>query len=90
MGPGNPPPPGALIQYFGPPRTYPTVSYYQALDPDAFLAPGRFKDQVVLVGLSLQTAATIDAGHFGRRPLLRFEENPYVRCPILGPPWRRH
>ncbi|HLM41885.1 MAG TPA: adenylate/guanylate cyclase domain-containing protein, partial [Microvirga sp.] len=60
--PVPPPPEGALIQYFGPPRSYPTVSYYQALDPEAFLPPGRFKDQVVLVGLSLQTAATIDAG----------------------------
>jgi adenylate cyclase len=60
--PVPPPPPGALIQYFGPPRSYPTVSYYQALDPERFLPPGRFKDQVVLVGLSLQTAATIDAG----------------------------
>jgi adenylate cyclase len=60
--PVPPPPEGALIQYFGPPRSYPTVSYYQALDPEAFLPPGRFKDQVVLVGLSLQTAPTIDAG----------------------------
>ena len=59
--PVPPPPQGALIQYFGPPRSYPTVSYYQALDPERFLPPGRFKDQVVLVGLSLQTAATIDA-----------------------------
>ena len=25
-----------LIQYFGPPRSYPTVSYYQALDPTHF------------------------------------------------------
>ena len=56
------PPEGALIQYFGPPRTYPTVSYYQALDPEAFLPPGRFKDQIVLVGLSLKAATSADSG----------------------------
>jgi adenylate cyclase len=56
------PPSGALIQYFGPARSYPTVSYYQALDPDTFLPPGRFKDQIVLVGLSLKAATSADAG----------------------------
>ncbi|MGO4706751.1 CHASE2 domain-containing protein [Microvirga sp. 2MCAF38] len=56
------PPPGALIQYFGPARSYPTFSYYQALDPDAFLPPGTFKDRIVFVGLSLKAAATTDSG----------------------------
>jgi len=60
--PTQPPPEGALIQYFGPARTYPTVSYYQALDPETFLQPGRFKDKIVLVGLSLKAAASADAG----------------------------
>lgn len=60
--PAAPPPKNALIQYFGPPRSYPTVSYYQALDPDEFLQPGRFKDQIVLVGLSLKAATSADAG----------------------------
>ncbi|MBD2747816.1 adenylate/guanylate cyclase domain-containing protein [Microvirga sp. BT688] len=55
-------PEGALIQYFGPRRSYPTVSYYQALDPKTFLPPNYFKDKVVLVGLSLQAATTADAG----------------------------
>jgi adenylate cyclase len=55
-------PDGALIQYFGPRRSYPTVSYYQALDPKTFLPPSYFKDKVVLVGLSLQAATTADAG----------------------------
>ncbi|NIX75307.1 adenylate/guanylate cyclase domain-containing protein [Microvirga sp. c23x22] len=58
----TPPPEGALIQYFGPSRTYPTVSYYQALDPENFLPPGRFKDQIVLVGLSLKAATSADSG----------------------------
>ncbi len=44
------------------PRSYPTVSYYQALDPDAFLPPEKFKDRIVLVGLSLKASATVDSG----------------------------
>ncbi|MFP5078443.1 CHASE2 domain-containing protein [Rhizobium sp. YIM 134829] len=52
----------ALIQTFGPPRTYQTISYYQALEPDLFLPPGFLKDRVVMVGLSLQNAPSIDAG----------------------------
>jgi len=60
--PAQPPPEGALIQYFGPARSYPTVSYYQALDPETFLQPGRFKDKIVLVGLSLKAATSADAG----------------------------
>lgn len=60
--PVEPAPEGALIQYFGPARTYPTVSYYQALDPAAFLPPGRFKDRIVFVGLSLKAAAAPDSG----------------------------
>ncbi|MBM6593705.1 CHASE2 domain-containing protein [Microvirga pudoricolor] len=55
-------PEGALIQYFGGPRTYPTVSYYQALDPDGFLPKGFFKDRIVFVGLSLKAAPTPDSG----------------------------
>ena len=57
-----PAPADSLIQYFGPTRTYPTVSYYQALDPDAFLPPDKFKDRLVLVGLSLKASATVDSG----------------------------
>ncbi|MCK8782353.1 adenylate/guanylate cyclase domain-containing protein [Rhizobium sp. NTR19] len=56
------PPPGSLIQTFGGPRTYPTVSYYQALDPENFLPPGLFKDRMVIVGLSLQNAPSIETG----------------------------
>ncbi len=49
-------PEGALIQYFGPPRTYPTVSYYQALDPATFLPPNTFAGSAVIIGHSLQNA----------------------------------
>ncbi|ARQ10781.1 adenylate cyclase family 3 protein [Rhizobium etli] len=55
-------PAGRLIQSFGPARSYPTVSYYQALDPKNLLPPDYFKDRVVLVGLSLQNAPEIDKG----------------------------
>ncbi|MCO5063287.1 MAG: CHASE2 domain-containing protein [Rhizobiaceae bacterium] len=53
---------GALMQSFGPARTYPTVSYYQALDPGAFLPPDTFRDRPVIVGLSMQAAPKTDAG----------------------------
>ena len=49
-----------LIQWLGPARTYPSVSYYQALDPQNMLPPGFFKDRIVLVGLSLQNAADLN------------------------------
>ncbi|MBY3200228.1 adenylate/guanylate cyclase domain-containing protein [Rhizobium laguerreae] len=55
-------PAGRLIQSFGPARSYPTVSYYQALDPKNLLPPDYFKDRIVLVGLSLQNAPAIDKG----------------------------
>ncbi|MGO7541681.1 CHASE2 domain-containing protein [Rhizobium ruizarguesonis] len=55
-------PASRLIQSFGPARSYPTVSYYQALDPENLLPPGYFKGRVVLVGLSLQNAPAIDKG----------------------------
>nr|WP_312858710.1 CHASE2 domain-containing protein [Rhizobium sp. G21] len=53
---------GRLIQVFGGPRRYQTVSYYQALDPDNFLPPGLLRGRVVLVGLSLQNAPTLEGG----------------------------
>jgi adenylate cyclase len=49
-----------LMQVLGPARTYQTVSYYQALDPATFLPPGFFRDRVVMIGLSLQNAPTLD------------------------------
>ncbi|CAN7658849.1 CHASE2 domain-containing protein [Rhizobium sp. LjRoot258] len=55
-------PSNSMIQSFGPARSYPTVSYYQALDPKNFLPEGTFKDRIVLVGLSLQNAPEIDKG----------------------------
>jgi adenylate cyclase len=51
-----------LLQFRGGPRTYSTVSYYQALDPAHFLPPGFFKGKTVFVGLSLQSAANAQSG----------------------------
>ncbi|OWJ64699.1 adenylate/guanylate cyclase domain-containing protein [Inquilinus limosus] len=56
------PPPGALLQYFGPPRSYPTVSYYQALEPGAMLPPGALAGKAAIVGFSLQTVPTVTSG----------------------------
>lgn len=53
---------GTLMQTFGGPRTYPTVSYYQALDPTNLLPPDTFRNRVVIVGLSLQNAPSVAAG----------------------------
>jgi len=55
-------PAGSLLQAFGPARTYQTVSYYQALDPAGFLPEGIFRDRIVIVGMSMQSAAGIDQG----------------------------
>ncbi|PSJ57978.1 CHASE2 domain-containing protein [Kumtagia ephedrae] len=55
-------PAGALIQGFGPPRSFQTVSYYQALDPGAFLPPDAFRGRTVIVGLSMQSAPSVDTG----------------------------
>jgi adenylate cyclase len=41
-----------LINYYGPPRTIPTVSLYQALEAEKFLPPDFFRDKIVFVGAS--------------------------------------
>lgn len=46
-----------LIDYYGPSRTVPTISLYQALEPDEYLPPGFFRNKVVFVGASLVAAA---------------------------------
>ena len=51
-----------LIQYFGPRSTFPTVSYYQAVDWQNYLPKNPFKDQVVIVGFGQDTQADISSG----------------------------
>src|SRR5574337_239242 len=46
----------SLINYFGPPRTMRTISYYQALEADRMLPSGTFTDKIVLVGRAVQAA----------------------------------
>lgn len=46
-----------LIDYYGPPRTVPTVSLYQALAPEEYLPPGFFRNKIVFVGASRVAAA---------------------------------
>lgn len=54
-----------LLRVFGPARTYPTVSYYQALDPAGFLPADFFRGRPVIVGLSLQNTPTVGEGGAG-------------------------
>jgi len=49
-------PENALIQYFGPSRSYPYTSYYQALNPTEFLPEGIFKNRIVIVGQAVKTS----------------------------------
>ena len=51
------PPENAFIPYLGPPNTFRTISYYQALDPSEYLPAGFFKGKIVLIGLSVKTSA---------------------------------
>ena len=53
---------GRLITPMGPARTYPTVSYYQALDPENFLPPGFLNGKIAVVGRSLQMAIPAETG----------------------------
>ncbi len=46
-----------LIDYYGPARTVRTVSFYQAVEPEKYLAPGFFRDRLVFVGLAQPAAA---------------------------------
>jgi adenylate cyclase len=49
----------ALLQYFGPRRTYPTVSYEQALEWPSFLPNNPFKDNVAIVGFGQDAQADV-------------------------------
>ncbi|WP_412535320.1 CHASE2 domain-containing protein [Mesorhizobium sp. BAC0120] len=52
----------ALLQTFGPARSFQTVSYYQALKPAEFLPKDFFRGRVAIVGLSLQSSPSAEAG----------------------------
>jgi adenylate cyclase len=52
---------GSLIRYLGPNHTFPYLSYYQALNPTAFLPKGVLKDHIVLVGRDVDAGPEVDA-----------------------------
>lgn len=54
-----------IINYLGPPGTFKTVSYYQALNYKEYLPKDIFKDKIILIGLQLEatpelTTKTLD------------------------------
>lgn len=49
------PGPRDMILYYGPPRTIPTYSYYQALESEFPLPAAAFQNKIVFVGLGLRT-----------------------------------
>ncbi|HIJ80098.1 MAG TPA: adenylate/guanylate cyclase domain-containing protein [Desulfuromonadales bacterium] len=55
-------PPRAWIAYTAPPDRHTTVSYYQALNPAAFLPPETFKGKIVIVGRSTSASTEPDKG----------------------------
>ena len=63
----------SLIRYVAP-HGFPSVSYYQALDPDAFLPPGTFKDRIVLIGLDAAASPTPQQADMFETPFLRASE----------------
>lgn len=55
------------MNFTGPARHVPTVSYYQALNPEEYLPPDFFKDKLVFVGVSASSEANLyapTADHF--------------------------
>ena len=68
---------GRFIDYYGPTRTIPTASMYQALDPEGTLPPGFFRDRIVFVGLSQGTAAGAQAKDAFLTPYRRAGEATY-------------
>ncbi len=53
---------GKMIGYVGPDHTFPYVSYYQALRADTHLPPDVFRDQIVLIGRDVKSAAETGGG----------------------------
>ncbi|MDX2218150.1 MAG: adenylate/guanylate cyclase domain-containing protein [Burkholderiales bacterium] len=52
---------GRMIGYAGPDRTFPYVSYYQALRAETDLPPSVFQDQIVIIGLDAKASANAQA-----------------------------
>jgi adenylate cyclase len=64
-------PSNSLISYAGPPGTFDTISYYQALDPAAYLPEDFFRGKIVLVG------KTVEANPDPEKPPADYFATPY-------------
>jgi adenylate cyclase len=64
----GPLPRDALIRFTDPARGFRYASYYQALDPPAFLPADFFRDQLVLVGLNVRSSPDPGARQAERFP----------------------
>lgn len=54
-----------MINFLGPPRSIPTVSYYQAIDYRTWLPRDYFRDKIVLIGFNLASPPDMEvADHF--------------------------
>ncbi len=53
----------SYISYIGPPDSFTTVSYYQALDPSVFLPKNFFRGKVVIIGKSLKNIVEPEKQH---------------------------
>ena len=70
---GTPPKFGSLtwMRYFGPPNTFPAVSYHQVLQPEG-VPPGLFKNKIVIVGAKYTAGFSASAKDGFATPYSRF------------------
>jgi adenylate cyclase len=62
----------SYIAYVGPPDSFTTVSYYQALEPSRYLPKDFFKGKIVIIGLQMKTS-----------PELRSSQSDIFNTPFL-------
>ena len=62
----------AWVNYYGEPRSLPSISYSQALAPDK-LPEGFFKDKIVLVGANIRTGEGIERKDEFRNPFVDWQ-----------------
>lgn len=56
-------PEDAYISYVGPPGSFASVSYYQALRPSEYLPRDFFRDKIAIIGMSLKNVADPGRSH---------------------------
>jgi adenylate cyclase len=60
-----------LISFRVPPGGFPTVSYYQAANPELYLQPDFFRGKIVIIGKCLKTATSSSSDYFATPFLIR-------------------